>query len=112
MPTDYEVRLTQDALADLNEIRDQVTLLHVRRQLKRLASHPRGKLLAGPLLGMYSVRAANSRIRIIFEADHSSRQVYVVAVGRRASRRHGDPYVLAAKRRKGNQVRLPGAVKT
>lgn len=85
----FAVRLTQEAVAMLGEIRDRRDRATLFERIKKLAVDPekQGKALVGELAGYRSVRAVGQRYRIIYRVDGRVVEVLVVGVELRTKRR-------------------------
>jgi mRNA interferase RelE/StbE len=94
----HQVALTSDAVADLKQIQDLRSRKAILNRLKRLGTSPTGKCLSTPLQGLFSVRAAGQRYRIVFKLVELEAQVIVLAIGKRSQGSRRDPYASAAKR--------------
>lgn len=95
----WRVELTVAAETLLNRINDRRVQDQLIKRMERLADFPeqQGKPLSGDLFGYYSVRAVGQRYRIIYQLDHQTVIVHVVALG---IRKHGDKkdiYTLAQR---------------
>lgn len=94
----YTVRISKDALKQLEDVTDRRIRQEIFDRIKELANDPdrQGKPLRNELAGLRSVRVANQRFRIIYEIQKDHVLVVVVAVGLRREGNKADIYRKAA----------------
>jgi mRNA interferase RelE/StbE len=105
----YIVRISKDALKQLEGITDRRIRQEIFDRIKELADDPgeQGKPLRNELAGLRSVRVANQRFRIIYEVQKEQVIVVIVAVGMRREGDKADIYRKAALLvRKPNRYKL------
>jgi len=97
--TTWRVELTELAAQQLAEISDVRVRRQIARRIDELQTDPekRGKPLLGELAGIYSLRAAGQRYRILYRIERERVVVYVVAVGIRKEGDKRDIYSLARR---------------
>lgn len=98
--TRYRVALTTLARGDLAAIKDKRTQRAVGQKLDELQTEPekRGKPLRDNLKGLYSVRAAGQRYRVVYRVEREADTVTVLVIGIRKAGDKGDAYAKARKR--------------
>ncbi|MEX2534933.1 MAG: type II toxin-antitoxin system RelE/ParE family toxin [Trueperaceae bacterium] len=98
----FDIILTGDARADLEEIEDQRTYQAIERKIDELATEPykRGEALRGALNNYRKLKAAN-RFRIIYQVAVAEGVVTVVVVAIRKEGDKNDAYRIARKRLTG-----------
>lgn len=93
----YRIEITRAAFEALEAIADRRTRGAIARRIDALENEPerQGKPLRGWLAGLFSVRAAGQRYRIVYRVDSAAKRVvvYMVGIRRQGSRR--DIYALA-----------------
>jgi mRNA interferase RelE/StbE len=109
----YHIDIDDLALLDLSRIKDQRIQTMISKRIDRLAEQPvaQGKLLGDNLTGLYSVRAAERRYRIIYavinvtaeetandEQENLEGTVKVLVIGIRREGDKHDAYNIAADR--------------
>jgi mRNA interferase RelE/StbE len=101
----FFVRLTEEAVAMLEEIRDRRVRGKLFERIRKLAVDPdqQGKALVGDLAGYRSVRALGQRYRIIYRVDGKIVEVLVVGVGLRKAGDRMDVYSRTAHRTRGRR---------
>jgi len=107
----YTVRISREALKQLEDITDRRIRQEIFDRIKELADNPneQGKPLKNELAGLRSIRVANQRFRVIYEIRKEQIIVVVVAVGIRREGDKADVYRKAAllmrtsKRGSGNR---------
>jgi mRNA interferase RelE/StbE len=98
-PQTFTIRWSETALRAIEEVKD----LRIKRKLfdraGELSIDPekRGKLLEGELKGLWAVRAAGQRYRILFRIDKAKEIVLIVTLGMRRAGSKQDVYALAEK---------------
>lgn len=94
----WEIELTETAVEQLAAISDLRTRTSIIRRIQQLAQDPelQGKPLLGELQGLYSVRAAGQRYRIIYRLK-ARVVVIVIAIGTRNAGSRRDIYRLAGR---------------
>jgi mRNA interferase RelE/StbE len=99
----YEVVLAQSVFQSLRRVADKKLLREISAAIDGLALAPeaQGKPLESPLGGLWSVRAARQRWRVVFEIDADRRRVAVLLVGRRRPGHLEDVYAVAARLLRG-----------
>jgi len=99
MEKGWRVDVAETAANQIAAIRERRIQKQILTRIRELDHDPekQGKALVGPLLGYYSVRAAEQRYRIIYTVDRGVVTVHVVAVGIRRAGAHDDVYELAKK---------------
>jgi mRNA interferase RelE/StbE len=97
--TVWRVELTEVAAEQLAQIADVRMRRQVAKRIDELQSEPekRGKPLLGELSGIYSIRAAGQRCRILYRIERERVIVYVVALGIRREGDRRDIYSLARR---------------
>jgi mRNA interferase RelE/StbE len=95
----WSIELTEVAVSHLTAISDRQVQRQIAARIDWLAEEPekKGKPLRGELAGLYSVRAAGQRYRIIYGLDQGRVIVYVVALGIRKEGDRTDIFSLAQK---------------
>jgi mRNA interferase RelE/StbE len=95
----HRIEITATALEALQRITDGRTRAAIGRRIDGLADEPRsqGKALRGKLAGLWSVRAAGQRYRIIYRMTGKNEVVVVLLVGIRRNGSRQDIYVLAQR---------------
>ena len=95
----FKVRLTEDALASLEEIQDRRVRVKVFDRIRRLGEDPekQGKPLVDVLGGFRSVRAVGQRYRIVYKVRGDLVEVLVVGAGLRKEGSKSDIYARMAK---------------
>jgi mRNA interferase RelE/StbE len=93
-PMNYEVELTEEALANLAKILDRRVREALFARIRKLAEEPekQGKPLVDELAGYRSVRAVGQRYRIVYEVQNDVVKVIVVGVGIRKEGHRTDVY--------------------
>lgn len=99
----FVVRLTEEAVAMLEELRDRRVRGKLFERISKLAVEPelQGKALVGDLVGYRSVRALGQRYRIIYRVGGKIVEVLVVGVGLRKAGDRTDVYSRTAHRTRG-----------
>ncbi len=94
----YSVRMSKEALKQLEDITDHRIRQGIFDRIKELANDPdkQGKPLKNELAGLRSIRVANQRFRVIYEVQKEQVIVIVVAVGIRKEGDKSDIYRKAA----------------
>lgn len=94
----YSVRISKEALKQLEDITDRRIRQEIFDRIKELANDPgnQGKPLKNELAGLRSIRVANQRFRVIYEVQIEQVIVIVVAVGIRKEGDKADIYRKAA----------------
>ena len=94
----YEVRLSEPAVAMLQQITDVAAQRQVSERIGLLAVDPerQGGLLKGVLSGYRKCRAAGRRYRILYRLDAAASTVIVTAVGARNPGEADDIYRIAS----------------
>ena len=92
----YEIHYTATAIELLRSIRDERSKKHIKDCIERLKTDPakRGKPLKDDLQGLFSIRAAGQRYRIVYSIDDTRHVVSVIAVGLRKEGDRKDIYSL------------------
>ena len=95
----FKVRLTEDALASLEEIQDRRVRVKIFDRIRRLGEDPekQGKPLVDELGGFRSVRAVGQRYRIVYKVRGDLVEVLVVGAGLRKEGSKSDIYARMAK---------------
>lgn len=95
----WTVYFTGEATQQLLRIEDGRIRKLVKARAARLNLNPnmQGKLLAGDLAGLRSVRAVGQRYRIVYELFPDDREVWVVTLGMRKAGGRDDVYELAKR---------------
>ena len=93
----YRVEITGTALEALEGISDTRSRAAIVRRIDALAEEPGklGKPLRGDLRGLFSVRAAGQRYRVVFRIHEDTQKVVVYVVGIRQEGGRRDVYALA-----------------
>lgn len=101
----YRVRFTSAADEDVTAIQDTRTRAAVVRRAYALHTEPaaQGKPLQEDLKGLYSVRAAGQRYRIVYRVQEMASEVTVLVVGIRKEGDKRDAYEVARRRVKGKR---------
>jgi mRNA interferase RelE/StbE len=94
----FAVRLTEEAVTMLEEIRDRRVRGKLFERIRKLAEDPgqQGKALVGDLAGYRSVRALGQRYRIIYRIDGKIIEVLVIGIGLRKAGDRADVYTRTA----------------
>src|SRR5947209_16769668 len=94
----YTVRMSKEALKQLEDIIDRRIRQAIFDRIKELANNPdeQGKPLRNELAGLRSIRVANQRFRVIYKVQKEQVIVVVVAVGIRREGDKADIYRKAA----------------
>jgi mRNA interferase RelE/StbE len=94
----YSVRISKEALKQLEDITDRRIRQEIFDRIKELANDPddQGKPLKNELTGLRSIRVANQRFRVIYKVQIEQVIVVVVAVGIRKEGDKSDIYRKAA----------------
>jgi mRNA interferase RelE/StbE len=94
----YSVRISKEALKQLEDITDRRIRQEIFDRIEELAIDPdkQGKPLKNELAGLRSKRVANQRFRVIYEVQKEQVIVVVVAVGIRKEGDKSDIYRKAA----------------
>jgi mRNA interferase RelE/StbE len=97
--TTWRVELTKPAADQLAAISDARVRHQIARRIDELQTDPekRGKPLLGELAGIYSLRAAGQRYRVLYRIERERVIVYVVALGIRKEGNKRDVYSLARR---------------
>ncbi len=95
----YAIRLTPTAQRMLADLKDRRVREKIAQRIDKLAQDPekQGKPLLGELSGLYSLRAAGQRYRVIYSIERQIITVIVAAVGIRKEGDRRDIYELAKK---------------
>jgi mRNA interferase RelE/StbE len=90
----FVVRLTEEAVTMLEEIRDSRIRGKLFERIRKLEVEPeqQGKALVGDLAGYRSVQALGQRYRIVYRIDRHIVEVLVVGVGLRKAGDRTDVY--------------------
>ncbi len=96
----FVVRLTEEAVAMMEEFRDRRVRGKLFERIRKLAIEPeqQGKALVGDLAGYRSVRALGQRYRIVYRVDRKVVEVLVVGAGLRKAGDRTDVYSRMAHR--------------
>lgn len=95
----FKIVITNKAQKDFTSITNQRTKQAITNKINELRVEPqKGKPLTGNLKGLYSVRAASQRYRVIYEVTVSESVVIVVVIGIRKEGDKRDVYEVARKR--------------
>lgn len=99
MNATWRIRLSSTAKAHLAAITDVRVRKAIAKRIDELRSEPeqRGKPLSGPLADYYSIRAVGQRYRIIYQLEHDTIIIHVLALGIRKEGDKNDIYTLALK---------------
>ena len=99
MPKRFQVTITEEAFADLSEVRDKSVQKSIQTKIGELTTEPhkRGKPLTDDLAGYYRLKA-RGRYRIIYEVAMLEELVIIVVVGIRKEGDKRDAYKVAKKR--------------
>jgi len=95
----FRIAITPTALEMLKGVADARVRALIAKRIDGLAVDPekQGKVLAGELAGLCSLRAAGQRFRVICRVERAEVTVTAVAVGLRREGDCGDVYRLAQK---------------
>jgi mRNA interferase RelE/StbE len=95
----FQVRLTQDAVAMLEEIQDRRVRAKVFDRIRKLGEDPdkQGKPLVDELSGFRSLRAIGQRYRIVYQVRGDLVEVLVVGAALRKTGSKSDIYARMAK---------------
>ena len=95
----YEIRLSEPAVAMLLDILDMATRRQVLERINLLSRGPenQGGFLKGRLSAYRKCRAVGRRFRILYRVDESASTVIVVALGARNPGKPNDIYRLASQ---------------
>ncbi|MBI4063826.1 MAG: type II toxin-antitoxin system RelE/ParE family toxin [Elusimicrobia bacterium] len=95
----WKIELTPTARQMLLGVLDRRIREKIAQRIDALAHDPekQGKPLTGELSGLYSLRAAGQRYRIIYRLEKNRIVVLIVAVGLRREGDRRDIYALAKK---------------
>lgn len=95
----WRIRLTATVRSQLLAIKDRRTRAKLAKRIDTLSQEPKkqGKPLIGELKGVYSVRAAGQRYRILYRVEDEAVVVLVVALGLRRAGDKKDIYALARR---------------
>jgi mRNA interferase RelE/StbE len=95
----YKVVLSEPAADQIRQVRDKRIQGMLLEKIRDLADSPnkKGKALVGDLKAYRSVRAVGQRYRIIYQIEHETVRVIVVALGLRKQGDKRDIYKLAQK---------------
>ncbi len=99
MKDQYTILLLEDALHDIENIKDAGILKSVRAKINQLKDNPQaqGKPLRRELKGHYRIKVRN-RYRIVYRVAVLEKQVVVVIIGIRKEGDKRDIYEIARKR--------------
>lgn len=95
----YRIEFADTATDALLAIKDRRTQQAIVRRVEALAEDPKkqGKPMRGDLAGLFSVRAAGQRYRILFGIDEELGLVRVALLGIRREGSRSDIYELAGR---------------
>ena len=95
----FAIRLTEEAVEMLGEIRDRRVRGKVFERIRKLAVEPekQGKPLVSELAGYRSVRAVGQRYRVVYRVDGRTVEVLVVGAGLRRAGDRSDVYARTAR---------------
>ena len=95
----FQITITEQALADLSELKDKGVQKSIQTKISELTTEPhkRGKPLTDDLTGYYRIRA-RGRYRIVYEVAMLEELVIVVVIGIRKEGDKRDAYKVAKKR--------------
>jgi mRNA interferase RelE/StbE len=95
----WRIVLTPTAKTQLAAVKDLRTKSKISESIDRLAQNPeqQGKPLVGDLKGVYSLRAAGQRFRILYRIEAETVMVIVLALGARKAGDKKDVYELARR---------------
>jgi len=99
LPPRYKIEIAPTGYRSLKTLKDKKLRREIAKVIDGLARAPeeQGKALLEPLVGVWSVRAARGRFRILCKVDTRARVVSVLLVGERAAGQDADIYALAQK---------------
>ena len=99
MRATYDVKLAPPAIACVKRIANKKFQREVAKAIDGLAERPQtqGKPLSAPLDGLWSLRAARDRYRVIYEVEVSTKRVMVLLIGERKPGRAQDIYRAAGR---------------
>jgi mRNA interferase RelE/StbE len=95
----WRILLTPTARTHLQAITDMRVRKAIANRIDELKQDPetRGKPLFEELAGYYSIRAVGQRYRIIYQIEHRTIVVHIVALGIRKEGDKHDVYLLAKR---------------
>jgi mRNA interferase RelE/StbE len=95
----YRIEITRAALESLKGLTDRRTRDAIVRRIDALDEEPvpQGNNLRGDLAGLFSVRAAGQRYRVVYGVDEAREKVMVYLVGIRREGSRQDVYALAQR---------------
>jgi mRNA interferase RelE/StbE len=95
----YRIEITPTALQALKDVTDRRTRDAIVRRIDALAEAPelQGSALRADLAGLFSVRAAGQRYRVIYGLDRENQRVLIYLVGIRREGSRQDVYALAQR---------------
>ena len=95
----YRIEVSPTGYQSLNAIKGRKLLREIVKTIDALTQSPdrKGKLLRAPLDGVYSLRAARDRLRVLYRVNPRQKLVSVLLVAARAPGTEEDVYALAKK---------------
>ncbi len=98
-PRRYRIEVSPTGYQSLKAIKGRKLLREIAKTIDGLTQNPdrKGKLLKAPLDGVYSLRAARDRFRVLYRVDPRQKLVSVLLVAARAPGTEEDVYALAKK---------------
>lgn len=95
----YRIEISPTGYRSLKAIKGRKLLREIAKTIDGLNQSPdrKGKLLRAPLEGVYSLRAARDRFRVLYRVDPRRKLVSVLLVAARAPGAEEDVYALAKK---------------
>ena len=99
MARHYSIELTPTGYQSLKDIKDKKTQREIGKTIDGLAASPetQGKALVKPFEGVRSIRAADSKYRILYRVGSGEKTVWVLLVGRRKPGEASDVYSVARR---------------
>jgi len=97
--TRFRIEVSPTGYQSLKAIKGRKLLRELAKTIDGLTQSPdrKGKLLRAPLDGVYSLRAARDRFRVLYRVDPRQQLVSVLLVAARAPGTEEDVYALAKK---------------
>ena len=99
MALEYSIKLTPTGYRSVKEIKDKKVQREIGKAIDGLAASPetQGKALVKPLEGVRSLRAVESKYRILYTVDNDEKVVWVLLVGERKHGGASDIYAVASR---------------